>query len=98
MVQHVVCDDFLNNDIRRKSERFDQSIDERLSDQNFMAGGHDGFYIQDELTDTPTDIARPEEDVHMSTFDTLEADDINNVIIDKYLNAELIFDVGTDSE
>jgi hypothetical protein len=51
-VQHVVRDDYLNkNDIRREIERFDQLVDERLSDQNFIADGHDGFYIQDELTD-----------------------------------------------
>jgi hypothetical protein len=30
----------------------------------------------------------------MTTPDTLDADDINDDVIDKYLNAELIFDVS----
>jgi hypothetical protein len=37
----------------------------------------------------------------MMTFfipDTLDADDINDDVINKYLNAELIFDLGTVSE
>jgi hypothetical protein len=100
-VQHVVRDDYLNDDIRREIERFDQVVDERLSDQNFMAEGHDGFYIQDELTDTATSVAPVRDEVddgNMPFPDSLEADDIDDDLLDKYLNAELIFDVGTGNE
>ncbi|KAI2495965.1 Reverse transcriptase (RNA-dependent DNA polymerase) [Fragilaria crotonensis] len=100
-VQHVVRDDYLNDDIRREIERFDQVVDEQLSDQNFMAEGHDGFYIQDELTDTVTCVAPVLDDVDdgdMPFPDSREADDIDDKLLDKYLNAELIFDVGTGSK
>ncbi|KAI2501062.1 Reverse transcriptase (RNA-dependent DNA polymerase) [Fragilaria crotonensis] len=100
-VQHVVREDYLNDDIRREIERFDQVVNERLSDQNFMAEGHDGFYIQDELTDTATSVTPIPDDVNdgeMPFPDSLEADDIDDELLDKYLNAELIFDVGTGNE
>jgi len=101
-VQHVVRDDYLNDDIRREIERFDQVVNERLSDQNFMAEGHDGFYIQDELTGTATSVAPVLDDEvndgDMPFPDSLEADDIDDELLDKYLNAELIFDVGTGNE
>jgi hypothetical protein len=64
-----------------------------------MADPADGFYIQDEPDKVPNGIACTEEDYgDMIIPDTLDADDINNDVIDKYLNAELIFDVGTGSE
>ena len=98
-VQHVVRDDYLNNDVKRDLESFDRSVEERLSDQNFMADPADGFYIQDEPDEVPNGIARTEDDYgDMIIPDTLDADDINDDMIDKYLNAELIFDVGTGSE
>ncbi len=98
-VQLVVRDNYLNNDVKRNKESFDRSLGERLSDQNFMADPADGFYIQDKPDEVPNGIARTEEDYgDMTTPDTLDADDSNDDIIDKYLNAELIFDVGTGSE
>jgi hypothetical protein len=98
-VQHVVRDDYVNEDVRHEIERFDQSIEERLSDQNFIAADTQGFYIQDELADVPTGIIRAEEDYgDMATADALDADDIDDDLLDKYLNAELIFDVGTGNE
>ncbi len=98
-VQHVARDDYLNNDVKREIESFDRSVDERLSDQNFRADPSDGLYIQDKFDKVPNGIARAEEDYgDMTTPDTLDADDINDNIIDKYLNAEQIFDVGTGSK
>ncbi|KAI2509503.1 Reverse transcriptase (RNA-dependent DNA polymerase) [Fragilaria crotonensis] len=98
-VQHVVRDDYLNNDVKSEIESFDRSVDERLSDQNFMADPADGFYIQDKFNEVPSGTVRTEEDYGdiMDTPDTLDADDINDDVIDKYLNAELIFNVGTGS-
>ncbi|KAI2501269.1 Reverse transcriptase (RNA-dependent DNA polymerase) [Fragilaria crotonensis] len=98
-VQHVVRDDYLNNDVKTEIESFDRAVDERLSDQNFMVNAADGFYIQDEFDEVPSGTVRTDEDYgDMDTPDTLDADDINDDVIDKYLNAELIFDVGTGSE
>jgi hypothetical protein len=34
----------------------------------------------------------------MVTADALDAEDIDDDLLDKYLNAELIFDVGTGNE
>jgi hypothetical protein len=85
-----------NDDVKEDIESFDRSVNERLSDQNFMAGPAD---IQDEPDEVPNGIARTEDDYgDMIVPDTLDADDINDDMIDKYLNAELIFDVGSGSE
>jgi hypothetical protein len=46
-VQDVVRDDYLNDDVERDIESFDRSVEERLSDQNFMADPADRYYIQD---------------------------------------------------
>jgi hypothetical protein len=51
-----------------------------------MAVPADGFYIQDEPDKMPNGIARTEEDYgDMTTPDKLDADDINDNAIDKYL-------------
>ncbi len=98
-VQHVVRDDYLNDDVKHDIESFDRSVDERLSDQNFMADPADGFYIQDEPDEVSDGIASTEDGYgDMIIPDKLDADDINDDMIDKYLNAELIFDVGTGNE
>jgi hypothetical protein len=97
-VQHVIRDDYVNDDVKSEIERFDQSINERLTDQNFIADVAGGFYIQDELVDTS--VIRPEEVDYgdMEIPETMDADDIDNELLDKYLNAELIFDLGTGNE
>jgi hypothetical protein len=98
-VQHVVRDDYVNEDVRHEIERFDRLIEERLSDQNFISDNTQEFYIQDELADAPTCIIQAQEDYgDMVTADALNADEIDDDLLDKYLNAELIFDVGTGNE
>jgi hypothetical protein len=92
-VQHIVRDDYLNDDVKCNFESFNQSVEEQLSDQKFMADPAEGFYIQDKPDKVPNGIARTEEDYgDMIIPDTLDADDINDDVIDKYLNAELIFE------
>ena len=61
-VQHVVRDDYLNDNVKRSLESFDRSVEERLSDQNFMPDLADGFYIQDKRDNVPNGKARTEED------------------------------------
>ena len=68
-----------NDDVKEDIESFDRSVNERLSDQNFMADPADGFYIQDEPDEVPNGIARTEDDYgDMIIPDTLDADNIND--------------------
>ncbi len=93
-VQHIVRDDYLDDDVKCNFESFNQSVEEQLSDQKFMADPPEGFYIQDKPDKVPNGIARTDEDYgDMIIPDTLDADDIHDNVIDKYLNAELMFDV-----
>ncbi len=102
-VQHVTREDLLNEDVRQQVEEFDHNVDERLNDRGFMAQDPGAtLFLQDEdntndtggVTTTPTE----EEYGDMLTMGTLEADDVNDETLDKYLNAELIFDMGTGAE
>jgi hypothetical protein len=60
----------------------------------------DGFYIQDEPGATPALTAIQADDDYgdMNLPETPDADDVDDALADKYLNAELIFDVGTGNE
>jgi hypothetical protein len=98
-VQHVVREDYLNDDVKLEIERFDRSVEDRLSDQNFMIHDHQtGFYIQDEPHDDASTTTREEDYGDMDLPDVPDADDVDDGLMDKYLNAELIFDVGTGHE
>ena len=97
-VQHVVREDYVNDDTRSQIEHFDRAVEERLSDHDFILHEPNDFYIQDELTDDNC-VARNEEGYNdMNVPEAIEADDMDDEFMDKYLNAELIFDVGTGSE
>ena len=96
-VQHVVREDYLNADVKLELERFDHSTDDRLSDQNFALDDPNSFYIQDEPADEPT-VTREDDYGDMNLPETPEADNIDDGLIDNYLNVELIFDVGTSNE
>ena len=52
-VQHVVQDDYLNDDVKRDIEIFHRSVEERQSEQNFMADPADGLCIQDKPDEVP---------------------------------------------
>ena len=88
------------NDVKSEIERFDHAVEERMSDQNFILGDPDGFYIQDEPDATPASTAIHVNDEYgdMNLPETPDADNIDDAQIAKYLNAELIFDVGTGNE
>ena len=99
-VQHVVLDDYLNDDVKHDIESFDRSVEERLLDQNFMADPADLSSIQDKPDKVPNGIARTMEEYGDMTITDmlLDANDIKDDVIDKYLNSELLFSVGTGSE
>ena len=108
-VEHVTRDDHLQPDLKHDIDAFDEALTARLADANFQLQ-HDaqfqGLYLDDipnthdehlgirreeDLT-TPTD----EDYDDMLIPDRPEAD--NKEAIDNYLNAELIMDLGTNSE
>ena len=96
-VQHVVRDDYLNDDVKVELDRFGRSVDDRLSDWNFGLDEPHDFYIQDE-PDNGSGVIRESDYGDMHLPETPEADDLDDSIIDQYLNTELIFDVGTGNE
>ena len=91
-------DNYLNDDVKIKLDRFDHLVEDRLSDQNFgLNEPNEDFYIQDQPDDVSGVI--PEDDYgDMHLPETPEADDLDDSTLDKYLNIELIFDVGTGNE
>ena len=93
----VVRDDYLNDDVKVDLDRFDRSVDDRLSDRNFGLDEPHDFYIQDE-PDDGSGVIRESDYGNMHLPETPEADDLDDSIMDKYLNAELIFDVDTGKE
>ena len=89
MVQHVMAQDMKSNDIRHQFESLDAALMEQLDDENFISTG---------LPDMPY-----EEDMEADYMDSPEPYDLSAVagdieeeanIYDKYLGAELYFDVG----
>jgi len=98
-VQHVERDDYLNDDVKRDIKSFDRSVEERPLDQNFMADPANGFISKNEPDDLLNGIAHTKEDYgDMTAPDMLDANDISDNVINKYLNAELIFNIGTCSK
>ena len=102
-------DDYMQDDTKKKIEDFNKKLEERLDDTSFILDdGEAGTYLDmpddDEYLDdmnpgvvqdpglTPTE----EEYDDMLIDDRPEADD--EEAIDKYLNTELILDVGTNNE
>ena len=106
-VQHVVREDYLDPRTREDIERFDKEMQERLDDTNFFTDEAGGavFYLEDEdgNLDEHRGIQRgeapaDEEYGDMIVDEVPEADDLDEEAIDKYLGAELMFDVGSGSE
>ncbi len=96
-MQHVVHEDYLNDDLKLEIERFDRSVEDQLSDQNFTFRDQNGFYIQDKSNDAPTRIC--EEDYgNMDLPETPDVDAVEDGLVDKYVNVKLIFEVVTGTE
>jgi hypothetical protein len=104
-VEHVTRDDYLHEDTKKRIERFNEKLEERLDDTNFILQGENGVDLKflEDLVDgdgidamvggdnTPTD----EEYGDMLIDERPEEDE---EAIDKYLNVELTMGVGTDDE
>jgi hypothetical protein len=94
-VRRVVREDYLNDDIKLEIKRINRSVENRLSDQNFTQHNQNGFYIQDKPNDDASMTRTCEEDYgDMNLPDIPDINDVDDGLMDKYLNADLIFDVG----
>ena len=97
-MQHVIREDYLNDNVKLEIERFNRSVEDWLSGQNVTLHDQNGFYIQDEPDDNaPTTICE-EDHGDISLPETPDVDDVDDDLTDKFLNAGLIFDVGTFHE
>jgi len=108
-VFHVTRFDRDNPETKAKIDEFDRALRERLDDKNFYISGEEGMELatwdQDEDVQDTSGVVTfgetglvPENSEYgdMIIEDRPEADDAS--AIDKYLNAELILDVGTGNE
>ena len=106
-VEHVTRNDYLQEDLKKEIEEFNERLEQCLSDENFMIEGDgrfDSMYLDDiDDDDINAGIAvnqgltpMEEDYADMLTEERPEADD--EEAVDKYLNAELCFDLGTNNE
>jgi hypothetical protein len=106
-VEHVTRDDYLQVEIKAEIDRFNRRIEESLDDANFVVDGEgefDSMYLEDiededhlgirHANDLNTPTAAEYDDMHTDD----RPDDDDEEAIDKYLNVELIMDVGTNDE
>ena len=93
-VQHVTREDWLNEEVKEQINRFDQAVDERLDDANFVIDDPNltNYYIDDE---DPNDELVPNMVVpddaeydDMLLDDRTERDDLTEELIDKYIGTE----------
>jgi hypothetical protein len=97
-VQHVMREDYLNDEVKLEIKGFDRSVEDRLSDQNFTQHDQNGFHNQDKPNNDASTTICEEDYGNMNLPDTPDIDNVNDGLMDVYLNAELIFDVGTGHE
>ena len=103
-VEHVIRDDYLNPEVKKQIDEFNDKLDKRLDDSKFILEGSPHFTDLDYDDDdhnhgviankgiTPTD----DEYGDMLIKDRPDADD--EEAVDKYLTCELIMDVGSGNE
>ena len=106
-VEHVTRDDHLNKDTLAEIERFTKQLNESLDDANFAVqddAEYEHMFLDDvDLDDNPGiqygDAGHtPNADEYGDMNIEARPDDDDEEAIDKYLNVELILDVGTDGE
>ena len=105
-VEHVTRDDYMKEDKKRQIDDFEAKLASNLDDANFTIegdGNFDSLYLEDVDVDYNSGVQYqrgvtpdPEEYDDMLVGERPEADD--EEAIDKYLNVELIMDVGSSDE
>ena len=93
-VQHVTAEDYADKLIKARIEEFQQSIKERINDENhYIAVDNDGkLYLDDEPADSAF-LDGVEPDYEDNEFPDAPLDD-EDAGIDHYLHSELIFEEG----
>ena len=99
-MEHVVRADYIEPSKEQQIETFNKTLDERLDDTNFRLTGDmdiSRLYLDDkDDPDKRTNIPTDEEYGDMLFEPRPDEDDEESV--DKYLNMELILDLGNDNE
>ena len=109
-VEHVICDDYLNEDKKKEINNFNRKakLNDLLNVKNFMLKGNGKFqsmYLED-IDNNPVfnpSIAYPgveltaEDYGDMVTKEWPDEDNLDNEVIEKYINVELIFGIGTNN-
>jgi hypothetical protein len=96
-VQHVTCNDKLDSeDVKIQFERFDEQVEQRLSNENFVMEDRNvaRFYIEDEVTEHLHGLNHPCKDADYSdtiTEDYPEENDIKDKPMHMYVNGEAYF-------
>ena len=109
-VEHVMCDDYLNEDKKQQIDNFKQKLSDLLHDDNFQLDGDgefDSMYL-DDIEDDPVfnpgvmypGIELPVEDYRDMVVkeEQPDEDELDDEVINKYLNVELIFGISTNSK
>jgi hypothetical protein len=107
-VEHVIRDDYLQEDIKKQIYDFNQKLEDALDDANFQVdrdGNYTGMYLEDIECpdDTNSGMAwEGENDPSLEEYNDMvmeeSPEDDEEEAIDKYLNVKLIMDVGTNNE
>jgi len=95
-VQHVVREDYLQDGIQESIKAFDESLQERLDDTNFVVEDHTvKFYLEDEESTGDDPSTTPSEAEYGDCFSGKQEEaevTYAEELSDKYVGAELIFD------
>ena len=110
-VEHVIRDDYLEADKRKEVGAFNLRLETSLDDANFMVDGEgefDSMFLQDIDDDLNSGVHHAHDDIADHTTPTPEdygdmhtderPDDDDEEAVDKYLNVELLMNVGTNDE
>jgi len=105
-VEHVTRDDYLTEDKKKKIEAFNEKLEARLDDTNFVLQGEDGVDLKmlEDYVDEDgignmmdQDKAPTQEEYNDMVVEECPEDD-DEEALDKYLNMELTMGVGMDAE
>jgi hypothetical protein len=103
-VQHVTREDMLNEDVKLQINQFDEQVENRLNDENFVVDDQNitNFYLEDEetLVDVASHMITPDDVEYddMLTEERPDRDDMSDELADKYIGTELIFGIGLGNE
>ena len=102
-VQHVTREDVLNEDVKMQINQFDEQVENRLNDANFVVDDQNvaNFYLEDDaFVDGTPHMVLPDDTEYddMIIDERPERDEMSDELTDKYIGTELIFGVGLGNE